>query len=84
VPLSGPITSLADVVAELLHRAQEAGAVRPEVRVDEVMALLESTCQGALSGAWTDDLRDRTLEIIFSGLRAHRPHPHPVTGWAQS
>ncbi|GLZ00352.1 TetR/AcrR family transcriptional regulator [Actinoplanes sp. NBRC 103695] len=84
VPLSGPITSLADVVAELLRRAQEAGAVRLEVRPDEVMALLESTCQGALSGAWTDDLRDRTLEIIFFGLRAHRPLPHPGTGWAES
>lgn len=69
VPLSGPITSLADVVGELLRRAQEAGAVRPEVRRDEVMALLESACQGALSGGWTDDLRDRTLAILFAGLR---------------
>ncbi|MEV6633093.1 helix-turn-helix domain-containing protein [Actinoplanes sp. NPDC051470] len=70
VPLSGPITSLAEVVGRLLTRAQEAGAVRPEVRRDEVMALLESTCQGALSGNWTDDLRDRTLAVVFRGLRA--------------
>jgi AcrR family transcriptional regulator len=70
VPLSGPITSLADAVGQLLTRAQTAGAVRPDVRRDEVLALLESACQGALSGAWSDDLRDRTLAIIFAGLRA--------------
>ncbi|MFG1604497.1 TetR/AcrR family transcriptional regulator [Actinoplanes sp. NPDC049265] len=70
VPLSGPITSLADVVGLLLTRAQESGAVRPEIRRDEILALLESACQGALSGAWSDDLRDRTLAIIFTGVRA--------------
>lgn len=69
VSLSGPITTLTEAVGALLARAQAAGAVRAEVRTDEVMALLESACQGALSGAWGDDLRDRTLAILFQGLR---------------
>ena len=69
VPIAGPITTLSDAVRELLARAQRVGAVRPEVRLDEVMALLESLCQGALQGAWDDSLRDRTLAIVFAGLR---------------
>jgi AcrR family transcriptional regulator len=69
VPLAGPIGSLTDAVRTLLIRGQEAGAVRGDVRVDEVRALLESACQGALHGAWDADLRERTLNIIFAGLR---------------
>jgi AcrR family transcriptional regulator len=69
VPLSGPITSLAGAVRELLDRGQRAGAIRAEVRLDEVMALLESLCQGALHGGWDDGLRERTLAIVFAGLR---------------
>ena len=65
VSLSGPITSLTDVVGELLRKAQEAGAVRADVRTDEVLALLESACHGA----WSDDLRERMLGIMFLGLR---------------
>ena len=68
VSITGPIGSLADTVGHLLARGQEAGAVRAEVQPDEVMALLDSTCQGALRGNWNPDLRDRTLDIIFTGL----------------
>jgi AcrR family transcriptional regulator len=68
VSIAGPITSLADAVRELLTRGQRAGAIRPDIRLDEVMALLESTCQGALRGGWTEDLRERTLRIVFAGL----------------
>lgn len=68
VSITGPIGSLADTVAHLLARAQQAGAVRADVRLDEVMALLDSACQGALRGGWDRDLRERTLHIIFAGL----------------
>jgi hypothetical protein len=34
------------------------------------MALLASTCQGALDAGWDGDLQHRTLAVIFSGLRA--------------
>lgn len=33
------------------------------------MALLTATAQGALQGGWSADLRDRTLGVIFAGLR---------------
>ncbi|MGW0431769.1 TetR/AcrR family transcriptional regulator [Micromonospora sp. NPDC003197] len=69
VPVASPLGTLADAVGELLVRGQQAGAVRREVRLDEVMALLESTCQGALLGDWDSDLRQRTLNIVFAGLK---------------
>ena len=61
--------ALEDVVGELLQGAQRAGAVRPDVRLDQVMAILTAACQGAMHGAWDDDLRRRTLMIVFDGLR---------------
>ncbi|MEV4759596.1 helix-turn-helix domain-containing protein [Micromonospora sp. NPDC049559] len=70
VPVGAPLGSLADAVGELLARAQRAGAVRAEIRLDEVLALLESVCQGALRGGWDSDLRRRTLAVVFAGLRA--------------
>ncbi|NDU72902.1 TetR family transcriptional regulator [Actinomadura sp. DSM 109109] len=69
VPISGPLGSLSDAVGELLVRGQEAGAVAPGIRLDEVMALLVSACQGALQGGWDADLRGRTLGIMLAGLR---------------
>jgi len=54
-----------------LRRAQDAGEVREDVRVDEVLALLSSTCQGAMRAGWDEDLQDRTLAIVFAGLRPH-------------
>jgi AcrR family transcriptional regulator len=69
VQLTGPIGSLTNAVQELLTRAQDAGAIRTGIRVDEVMALLVSTCQGALHGGWSRDLGRRTLDIVFAGLR---------------
>jgi hypothetical protein len=49
-------------------RAQQARAIREDVRIAEVMALLISTCQGALQGAWDEDLQRRALAVIFNGL----------------
>ncbi|MEU8243792.1 TetR/AcrR family transcriptional regulator [Actinoplanes missouriensis] len=62
------VGNLRDAVAALLSQAQEAGTVSPEVRLPEVMALLVSLCQGALHGGWDEQLRDRTLAVVFKGL----------------
>jgi AcrR family transcriptional regulator len=62
---------LRTAVATLLARAQEKGAVRADVRLDEVMALMTATSQGALHAGWDDDLRNRALGIVFAGLRPH-------------
>jgi len=64
-----PIHGLQGVVERLLRRAQQAGAVRPEVGTPEVMALLVALCQAALNPGWTEDLRHRTLAIVVAGLR---------------
>jgi AcrR family transcriptional regulator len=69
VEVAGPVQSLSDAVAVLLTRAQDAGEVRADVRLDEVVALLTAAGQGALHGGWSPDLRARTLEVIFAGLR---------------
>jgi AcrR family transcriptional regulator len=56
-------------IADLLNQSQQAGAIRHDVRLDEVIALLAGTSQGALHGSWDHDLQQRTLAIIFDGLR---------------
>lgn len=71
VEVGAPLGSLGAQVQELLTRGRQAGAIRAGVRLDEVMALLTSACQGALTGGWDADLRRRTLAIIFDGLRPH-------------
>lgn len=57
-----------DAIGPLLLRAQEVGAVRDDVQLDEVMALLAATSHGAMHAGWSDDLRARTLSIVFAGL----------------
>jgi AcrR family transcriptional regulator len=64
-----PVQDLRDGVAELLAQAQRAGTVRDDAQIGEVMALLTSTCQGALQAGWDSDLQHRTLAVIFDGLR---------------
>ena len=68
VPIAEPLGTLTGTISILLVRAQQAGAVGSSVRLDEVMALLVSTCQGTLSGSWDADLRRRTLAIVYAGL----------------
>jgi AcrR family transcriptional regulator len=53
--------------ALLLERAQQAGAIRPDVTLPEVWVLLAGAC---LAADHTDDpaLRDRALEVLFDGL----------------
>jgi AcrR family transcriptional regulator len=70
VEVGAPLGTLGDQVQRLVTRGQEAGAVRGDVRLDEVMALLVAACQGALAGGWDADLRRRALAILFDGLKA--------------
>jgi len=79
VQVAEPVQALRQGIHGLLTRAQQAGAVREDVRTAEVMALLTSTCQGALDAGWDADLQRRTLTIVFNGLR---PPGHGVAGAA--
>lgn len=69
VDMASSLQVLRDAVGHLLANAQRAGGVRADVQVDEVIALLAATCQGTLRAGWNPDLRQRTLAIIFAGLR---------------
>jgi AcrR family transcriptional regulator len=68
VGVADPVRTLRDAIGVLLERARAVGAVRADIGLDEVMALLTSTAQGALQGGWNAELRQRTLEVIFAGL----------------
>ena len=68
--VTGDLGSLHQAVEVLLLRAQRAGAVRPDARIMDVMALLAAASQGALRGGWDRQSTDRMLGIIFDGLRA--------------
>jgi AcrR family transcriptional regulator len=79
VSVADSISALDGTVRALLERAQACGAVRSGVRPDEVLALLDATCQGALRGGWDADLRHRTLAVVFTGL-APGPDPGHTAG----
>jgi AcrR family transcriptional regulator len=79
VDIAEPVQALRQAIGGLLTRAQQAGAVRDDVHLDEVMALLTSTCQGALSAGWDRRLQHRTTAIIVDGLRS-RPTPKHASG----
>jgi AcrR family transcriptional regulator len=52
------LASLQEQIAELLRRGQQAGSVRPDLGIAEVIALLTSVTEGALAGGWDVPLRD--------------------------
>jgi hypothetical protein len=60
---------LEDATEALLNRAQDAGDIRPDVGMPEVLALITSSCLAADRQQWGTELRARTLRVIFDGLR---------------
>jgi AcrR family transcriptional regulator len=63
-------------VQTLLDRAQRAAAVRPDLRMPELMAILTAACMAAEHSQWDTALRTRALGIVFDGMRpqhASRP-----------
>jgi AcrR family transcriptional regulator len=57
-------------IEALLVRAQRAGEVRADVHLAEVLALLAAASLGAERHQWSAELRTKTLDIMFAGLRA--------------
>ncbi len=64
---------LRESIGRLLANAQHAGAVAPDIQLEEVLALLGATTQATMRSAWTPALQRRTLAIIFAGLRRRPP-----------
>jgi AcrR family transcriptional regulator len=65
----GPVSTLRQELQALLAGARQAGAVREDVGTAEVLALLAATSDAALRSGWDRDLQQRTLAIVFNGLR---------------
>lgn len=64
--------ALVDVMAELLQRAQRAGAVRHDIGVDDVMALLAGAAFAICHSQVDDEGSRRLIAIMYDGLRASR------------
>jgi AcrR family transcriptional regulator len=56
-------------IETLLVRAQQAGAVRADAGMPEVLGLLSGACLAAKQQRWDAERRARTLGIVFDGLR---------------
>jgi AcrR family transcriptional regulator len=63
-------TELRAAVAVVLGRAQEAGAVRTDVTVDEVYLLIRGLSQAAVTGPADPIVLGRALAIVLDGLAA--------------
>jgi AcrR family transcriptional regulator len=61
--------TMRNAIEKLLVRARRAGAVRQDLHMPEAMALLTAACLAAERSQWDTRLRNRTLAILFDGLR---------------
>ncbi len=53
----------------LLTRAQDAGVVRPDTSVDELIGLVIGTSQAAVQAGLDEDARRRMVGIVCNGIR---------------
>ena len=84
---SSPVfRALIDVLDELLGHAQRAGAVRGDIDVGDVLALLTGSAVAMCRSGLDDEQSDRLLAVICDGLRAdpvaHGRTPAASTGTA--
>jgi len=73
ISIAGPLQrEMHAALGELLRRAQEAGAVRPEITTPDIIILLKGLLRSindAPPGPAGQDLADRLLTVITDGLR---------------
>lgn len=69
VHVGDALNSIRPAVDTLLERARAAGAVRGDLRTDELIALLAALCQEAMTDRWSEPFRERALAILFDGMR---------------
>jgi hypothetical protein len=69
-------------VGVLLRRAQKAGAVRDDIDLPELYALLIGTSRAAAYAHLDTEVQARALAIVFDGLapRATKPHDGTAAG----
>jgi AcrR family transcriptional regulator len=64
------VRALIEALAELLRRAQRSGAVRRDISVDDVVALLTGAAYAICHSRADDEQTRRLLAIMYDGLRA--------------
>ncbi|MFG3343255.1 TetR/AcrR family transcriptional regulator [Glycomyces sp. NPDC048151] len=69
VRVADALERLRPSVDVLLDRARDGGAVREDLRSDELIPLLAALCQEAVAADWDAALRGRALDLLFAGLR---------------
>ncbi|HEX4811447.1 MAG TPA: helix-turn-helix domain-containing protein [Nonomuraea sp.] len=69
VGLSDIRRQMRGAVETLLTRAQGAGAVRQDLHLPEVLALLNATCMAAERHQWPAGLQSAVLTLLFDGFR---------------
>lgn len=69
VRVADALERLRPSVDVLLERARDRGAVREDLRSDELIPLLAALCQEAVAAEWDESLRRRALDLLFDGLR---------------
>jgi AcrR family transcriptional regulator len=71
VPKAGSIVGirLMDGLATVLSRAQDAGAVRNDIGVDELLPVIIGASRAAAHIGGDGELRARAIAIMFDGLR---------------
>lgn len=63
------VVPLRDALAELLPRAQSAGAVRGDIGVDELMVVIAAAANAAKYTGRDRAIEDRSVAIMLDGLR---------------
>jgi AcrR family transcriptional regulator len=71
-------------VGALLRQAQQAGAVRDDVELPEVYALLVATSRAMAHTDLDDEVKARALTIVFDGLTSGPPGTRQLPASAQS
>lgn len=69
VHVGDALAGLRPAIEVLLERARQAGAVRGDLQVSELIALLAALCQEAMADGWDEPFRRRALGILFDGMR---------------
>jgi AcrR family transcriptional regulator len=73
--MAGAGDEMRRAVGVLLARAQQADAVRPDLRMPELMAILTAACLAAEHSQWDAQLLAGTLAIVFDGMRPQHGTP---------
>ncbi|GIM91795.1 TetR/AcrR family transcriptional regulator [Paractinoplanes toevensis] len=66
---AGQAAEMRKAIDDLLREAQQAGAVRPDAALPEILALLRGASMAAETGDYPAGVLDRSLAFLLDGLR---------------